>query len=147
MKNVQKTEHGYHEILRRRDDIKLPSNRSFGFTFAAVFFITFFAIGLSSRGWWLWLLALSAAFLLTALAWPNVLTKFNYGWFRFGLLLHGIVNPVVLGLLFAFITPIGIVWRAVKKDPLGLRFDAKAKSYWIDRKPPAPDPKHFPLQF
>ncbi len=55
-------------------------------------------------------------------------------------LIHIIVSPVVLGLLFyGVITPTGLVMRALGKDPLGLAYDREAESYWIKRQPPAPD--------
>ncbi len=64
----------------------------------------------------------------------------NRLWTRFGLLIHAIVSPVVLGLLFyGVITPTGLIMRALGKDPLGLAYEPAAESYWIKRRPPAPE--------
>ncbi|HMB48131.1 MAG TPA: SxtJ family membrane protein, partial [Afifellaceae bacterium] len=69
----------------------------------------------------------------------------NKLWMKFGLLLHNIVNPLVMGLLFFLtITPIALYFRISGKDPLKLRLEPDARSYWIDRDPPGPDPKTMP---
>jgi hypothetical protein len=66
----------------------------------------------------------------------------------FRLLLHRIVSPLVLGVMFfGVVTPMGLVMRALGKDPLRLRFDRDARSYWIDRRPPGPAPDTLNNQF
>jgi hypothetical protein len=37
--------------------------------------------------------------------------------------------------------------RLLGKDPLRLKFDREASSYWIKREPPGPDPDGMPRQF
>jgi hypothetical protein len=37
--------------------------------------------------------------------------------------------------------------RALGKDPLRLRRDPEAKTYWIDREPPGPAPETMTEQF
>ena len=81
----------------------------------------------------------SIIFLLLALLVPKALAPLNWVWTKFGLLLHKIVSPIVLGVLFFLVfTPIGITFRLFGGDPLRLRFDSKAQSYWIARSPPGP---------
>lgn len=137
-----------HEGLSRTDDVKLGSDRQFGFVFAAVFA----AIGLlpllggNSLRWWA--LALAVVFLAITLVHARLLRPFNRVWFRFGLLLHAIVSPVVMGLIFfVAVTPVGLAMRALGKDVLKLRFDADASSYWIERSPPGPAPGSMKNQF
>jgi hypothetical protein len=58
------------------------------------------------------------------------------------------VSPVVLGIMFFLVvTPIGLLMRAFGKDPLRLRFDKSASSYWLDRTPPGPPPESLSDQF
>jgi hypothetical protein len=137
-----------HESFDRKEPVSSSSNRAFGLVFAAVFAI----IGL----WpWLfggqvrvWSVAVGAAFLVGAWLWPAALAPLNRVWTRFGLLLHRVVSPVVLGVMFfVVITPMGLVMRALGKDPLRLRFDRDARSYWIDRQPPGPAPDSLNNQF
>jgi len=67
---------------------------------------------------------------------------------RFGLLLHRIVNPLVMALLFFLVvTPIALLMRLFGKRPLQLDSEADAESYWIPRDPPGPDPETMKQQF
>jgi hypothetical protein len=85
---------------------------------------------------------------LLAWLWPRALHVPNLLWIRIGLLLHKITNPVVTGVLFwGVFTPMGLLMRATGRDPLRLRFDRSAKSYWIDRTPPGPEPKTMINQY
>jgi len=90
----------------------------------------------------------SIIFLLLALLVPKALAPLNWVWTKLGLLLHKIVSPVVLGILFFMVfTPIGITFRLFGGDPLRLRFDSNALSYWIARSPPGPAPDSLKNQF
>jgi hypothetical protein len=122
----------------------LPSNRSFGILFTAVFA----AAGVYGlwRGGILtpWMLALAALTAAVTLARPVWLAPLNRAWMQFGALLHRIVSPVVLGLLyFGMFTPIGWVMRLAGHDAMARRWDPKAASYWIRRAPPGPADDSF----
>jgi hypothetical protein len=137
-----------HESYARDDSAQAGPNRSFGFLFAGIFAL----IGLLPLIFGgvprLWAIVLAGVFLLAALVFPGVLAPLNRLWMRFGLLLHRIVSPVVLGIMFfGVITPIGLVMRLFGKDPLRLRLDKAADSYWIERTPPGPAPETFKDQF
>jgi hypothetical protein len=126
----------------------LPSNRSFGFVFTA-----FFAL-VGAWSWWgggsiyPWSFALALAMLATALVAPQVLTPFNRAWMKLGELLHPIANFIVLGAIFYLIfLPVGLAMRLAGRDALRRRFDRAAKSYWVPREPPGPDPSGLPNQF
>jgi hypothetical protein len=65
-----------------------------------------------------------------------------------GLLMAKVVSPIALGILFYLVfMPVGLVMRLSGKDPLRLKFDPAAKSYWIDREPPGPPPNSMTNQF
>lgn len=137
-----------HEKFGHGDEIKGGSDRSFGIVFAVVFAI----IGLwpvmngGAPRWWG--LAIAAVFLMLALAAPTTLAPLNRLWFKFGLLLAKVVNPVVMGILFFLMfVPAGLVMRLLGKDPLRRRFDPEQKSYWIERHPPGPPPDTMKNQF
>lgn len=128
--------------------IALPSDRSFGLTFAVVFAL----IG----AWALWkssiystvLLAVAAAFLLVALVFPRLLHPLNVVWMRFGMLLNRVVSPIVMGVIFfGMLSPMAAVFRLRGRDVLQRRIDATRASYWIARTPPGPDGSSFPRQF
>ena len=113
--------------------IKLPSNRSFGF----VFFIVFFVIALwpitQGVNLLIWSLEVSLIFLILALLNSKILTPFNIVWMKFGLILGGIMSPVIMGFIFfTVVTPTGLIMKLFKKDLLNLRY-SKKKSYWIEK--------------
>lgn len=124
------------------------SDRSFGWVMAIFFGLVglwpLFA-GHAARGW---ALGLSAGFAVAAVFAPRVLAPLNQAWMHFGLLLHKITNPIILGLAFYIvIAPIGLLMRLTGHDPLRLKRDDQATSYWITRQPPGPPPSSFPRQF
>lgn len=137
-----------HESYQRHEEVRGSSNRSFGIVFAVVFAL----IGLLPLAFGgrvrLWSLGIGGVFLMMALAAPSLLAPLNRGWLRFGLLLHRIVSPLVLGIMFFLvITPIGLLMRALGKDLLRLKFEKGSTSYWIDRVPPGPPPESVKDQF
>ena len=137
-----------HESFQRDDSAASSSNRSFGLVFAAVFAIIALYPLFWLRAPHLWAIIVAAGFLAAALLLPAALGPLNRLWTRFGLLLHKVTSPLVLGLLFfVIITPMGMIMRLLGKDPLRLRRDAQSQSYWIDRKPAGPAPESFVDQF
>jgi len=139
-----------HEDFTRKETVMGSSDRSFGFVMAAFFaLLALFPLlhgPLSSIRWWA--LVVAAAFLALALLWPAPLRPLNRAWLKLGLLLSKIVSPVVMMVLFyATVTPIGVLMRWTGKDPLRLRRDATATSYWIPREPPGPAPDSMKQQF
>ena len=124
---------------RLQSDLQLPSNRSFGALFVVVFSV------IAAYGWWIgrpWFAwpAISALLVLAVtLALPGWLAPFNHLWMKLAQVLHQIVSPVVLGLMFFIVlAPIGIGMRLAGRDALKRAFDPKMKSYWSDRDPPGP---------
>jgi hypothetical protein len=137
-----------HEDSARTHDVKQGSDRAFGLVFTG-----FFALvglwplfkGEEARGW---ALGIALAFLVVALIRPSLLKPLNRLWFLFGLLLHKIVSPLVMGLLFfVTVTPIGLLMRLFGKDPLRLKMEPEAESYWIKREPPGPETGGMKNQF
>jgi hypothetical protein len=139
---------GLHEDLGRHDAPKAGSERGFGIVFAVVFTVIGLWPLLDGAPVRIDALGAAAGFLATGFFAPELLKPLNRVWYRFGLLLHKIVNPLVMGLLFFLtVTPIALIMRAVGKDPLHRKFDGQAKSYWIERDPPGPTPESMRQQF
>jgi hypothetical protein len=137
-----------HENLQRSQHVEGSSDRGFGLVFAAVFAIiaAWPLVHAQAPRWWAFGLALTLA--LIAAARPTVLARANRLWTRFGLFLGNVVGPLAVGVLFyAIVTPLGFVMRLTGKDPLRLRLDAAADSYWIARQPPGPPPDSLTNQF
>ena len=129
----------------------LPSERSFGLLFGAVFVL------LAAYGWFfkswssvveLSLLGLALAFVLLGFVAPKILSPLNWLWFQLGQLLGKIVSPIVLGaIFFLLLTPVSLVTRLFGRDELRLKRKASQTSYWLDRAPPGPAPESFKNQF
>lgn len=137
-----------HENLVPKEFVRASSDRSFGIVFGVVFLIVAVLPLFLSGGIRVWAAIASASFFLVAFVLPKLLAPLNRLWIRFGLLLHHIVSPVVLGILFyLFVTPMSLVMRVMGKDFLRLRFDSASRSYWIERNPPGPRPDSLNNQF
>ena len=148
MASLMKEPLATHERLVRDEEIQGSSNRSFGLLFAVVFAVVGLWPLIHGDAPRLWPLGLALAFLVVASLRPALLSPLNRLWTRFGLLLHRVVNPIIMALLFfSTVTPTGLVMRLLGKDPLRLRFQPEAKSYWIARQPPGPPPEGMKNQF
>jgi hypothetical protein len=124
------------------------SDRTFGLVFTAFFLLVGLAPLLHGRALRPWSVALGLAFLAVALVRPALLAPLNRLWTRFGLLLHRIVNPIVMAVMFfVALTPFAMVLRLMGKDPLRRRREPAASTYWIARTPPGPTPKSMTNQF
>jgi hypothetical protein len=137
-----------HEDFRRKQEGQGGSDRGFGIVFA-IFFTLVGLLPLRQHHplrWWA--LALAGVFLVVALLQPGWLRPLNRVWTTLGLLLGRVVSPVVTGLLFFLVvTPIGLLFRLLKKDPLRLASSSGTETYWIERKPPGPVPDTMRNQF
>jgi len=79
------------------------------------------------------LAVVSVLFLVLAFLCPRILHPANVLWMKFAHLLHRIISPVVLAILFygAF-TPTALWIKLTGKDPLRLSKDPDSDTYWID---------------
>ncbi|MGE0657917.1 MAG: SxtJ family membrane protein [Reyranellaceae bacterium] len=138
----------FHENFQREEEVKGSSNRMFGLVFFVVFaIISLWPVLFGNPLRW-WTAPIAGAFLVVALVKPDWLAPLNRQWTRLGLLMHKVVNPLIMGLLFyVAITPMGLLFRLFGKDLLRLKLDRQAASYWIERKPPGPAPDSMRRQF
>jgi len=137
-----------HEAFERDEEIVAGSDRSFGLVMAGAFSVVTALNAWHAGRIWPWTAGVAAAFLVAALMRPALLNPLNRLWLKFGLLLHRIVNPVIMALVFyGTVLPTGLVLRAMGKDLLRLRREPEADSYWIVRTPPGPAPETMKDQF
>ena len=113
-------------------EVKPPSERATGLVFAAVALIVAVLWRNSSTVLWV-ALGITVMLAIVSLLAPVLLKPLNMLWFRFGLLLHRVVNPIVMFAVFALVfVPAGAIMR-LWHDPLRVRRARDASSYWIDR--------------
>lgn len=137
-----------HERVNATDVVRGSSDRAFGFVFTVVFSVVGLLPLLNGEPVHGWSLALGAAFFAVAALRPSLLAPLNRAWTWLGLLLHRLMNPIVMGVIFyGVVTPIGLLLRLSGKDLLCRRFDRGASTYWIERRPPGPEPRTMRRQF
>ena len=134
--------------MKSFENIKLPTNRKFGFFFTSVFALLnlyFLFVGLNSIAYVMF--AITMFFLLTTLIKPDTLLPLNKLWMQLGLLLGMIINPIVLGIIFfGLFTPISLLMKVLGRDELRLKL-FKRQSHWKMRNKNNVQPNTFNDQF
>ena len=140
--------HSTHESFSRDEPVVAGSDRSFGFVITVAFAVLTLLNAWRGGHIWPWTGGLAVLFLAAALLYPSALNPLNRVWLKFGLFLHKVVNPIVMGLLFfGTVLPTGLVMRVMGKDLLRLKRQPDADSYWIVRQPPGPAAETMKDQF
>ena len=139
---------GTHEDFSRRHEAKKSSDKSFGMVFVLVFAIMALLPMRHHHPIRWWAAGLSAGFAILTLAAPSLLGPLNHLWTRLGMALNTLMSPLIIGLLFFVVfTPIALIMRLFGTDTLGLRYEPKRASYWLDKNPPGPAPETMANQF
>lgn len=134
--------------LHGHSRIEVGSTRSFGIVFAIVFGLIGLYPLLGGSPVRLWALLVGGVFLFFAFFFSDVLQPLNRLWFRFGMLLARVINPIVMLIIYlATIVPFGLGARLFGKDLLRLKFEPARSSYWELRDPPGPEPESLKNQF
>jgi ABC-type uncharacterized transport system permease subunit len=69
------------------------------------------------------------------------------GWLYAAFPIGYVVSHVIMGVIyFGVVTPVGLIMRALGKDPMTRTYDKAAKSYWIPHATDR-DPKRYFKQF
>ena len=140
-----------HEDVRRQEEVKGGSDRGFGLTVGGMLLLIAAVRTWLHAGYGALEPVLAAAGLglvVLALARAQSLAGLNRAWTQLGVVLFKEVNPAVLGLIYlTTIVPIGLLMRALGHDPLRLKGEPEAASYWVQREPPGPAPATMTQQF
>ena len=119
----------------KNQNIKLPSNRSFGI----VFFIFFLIIALwplkSGLDIRIMPLIISIIFLILGLFNSNLLKPLNFLWMKFGLMLGKFISPIIMALIYYLtVVPTGLIFKILNKNLFIIKKKNSQKSYWINKK-------------
>ena len=97
---------------------------------------------------WMFFLGGSVFFILTGLWVYRILKPIYVGWMTFAFALGWVNTRIILGLVFYLVfAPAGLILRLLGKDPLGLRADRQAGTYWVKRKPQDVSKKRYEQLF
>ncbi|OSM00092.1 hypothetical protein [Magnetofaba australis] len=129
--------------------VKTSSDRSFGMVFTAVF-------GLIGAWPWLfgggkpliWAWIVSGLFFAAAIILPKILAPLNAVWTRLGLMMHKIMTPLIMSVLFFVVfTPMAFLLRLFKVKLIPLKYEPNESTYWIERDPHGPERASMKHQF
>jgi hypothetical protein len=131
------------------DIVARPSPSGFVKVFSVVFFIYAMAPLLLRREhvriWPLLVIATLWLLFFVRRTWIQFLAD---QWQRFGLVIHRITQPVILGLaFFLVITPMALLLRLRGKHLLATKWQKEKATYWIERAPAGPAPESLRQQF
>lgn len=130
------------------DDVKMASEKSFGFIFSAIFLIIGVVPLLSGGVPYILPLTISFVLLIITIISPTRLRLLNKVWFHIGILLHNVISPIMLCIIFLFgVVPTALVIKFLRKDPLQLRANDAKKTYWIFRDSESQTPEKLKKQF
>jgi hypothetical protein len=114
--------------------------RRFGLTMAIAVAVIFGALlpFLFDRAIPYWPFLLAGALLAWSVAVPQTLNLIYRPWMRLGLIMNRITSPIIMGVVFfLIITPVSLLMKLIRRDPLARGFDQSLKSYRKEsRKPP-----------
>ncbi|MEE9587721.1 MAG: hypothetical protein V3V97_06850 [Hyphomicrobiaceae bacterium] len=135
----------FHENYAQ-SDVALPSDRSTGIVFAVVAVIIAILLRHNMTAF-ASLMAVAAILLAVSFVASALLRPLNIVWFKLGLLLHKIISPLIMVLVFMIaIVPFGLVMQIVR-DPLRRKRQPQLASYWVDREPELSDRQDMANQF
>lgn len=84
-------------------------------------------------GYLLWVIGM--VILSLGLLKPRVLGPIHKGWVNISFVMGFFMTHLILALVYYLIfTPMALVMRALGKDPLRLKHNGNAQSYWIERR-------------
>jgi hypothetical protein len=138
----------HEDFSRPGQSVNPSSDRTFGLVISAFFLVAGVWPLVHGRPVRFWMVAVSGAFLVSALIYAQLLHPLNRAWTALAILMHRLISPVALGVLFyVVVTPIALCMRWFKRDALHLRADPSAATYWVPREPPGPTPESMLHQF
>ncbi len=78
--------------------------------------------------------AVGVILLLLGLIKPVLLGPIQRAWMRAALFIGFFMTHLILALMYYLVfTPVGLVMKALGRDPLRLKFNKNAESYWVKR--------------
>jgi len=108
------------------------TDKTFGLFFALFFLLISIWPFFHGNDLRIWLALFAVSLAIIAFIAPRLLSPFNMIWTQFGLFLHRVMSPLILGLIY-LITVVPVSWalKISGKDPLRLKIEPENASYWI----------------
>ena len=114
---------------------KGSTEKSFGYVFSIFFLLLGIYFLYFKNTFLIWTFLLSFIFLSLALFFPKILILPNKIWLKFGAILHFIISPIIMLVIFIItFFPIGFLIKLLNIDLINLRINKNYKTYWKQRK-------------
>lgn len=122
--------------------------RRFGLTVGIAFCVLAALLFWKERASWPVFASLGGLLLILAGLAPTVLRPVERVWMKAAGAMGWVMTRVILGIIFLILfTPAGLIIRLLRKDPLNLRFQNEAASYWHKREPRDSTPERMERMF
>lgn len=120
-----------------KTNLTKKQNRSFGIVLLIFIALSYFLIDNVNFYVEIFLLILSFFIVIISIYLPNLFSKPNYLWLKFGIILGNITSFIVLSVIFLLIfTPVGFLLRISNVISIKCKYNPETKSYWENRKEP-----------
>jgi hypothetical protein len=127
------------QALRAKPWKSTAELRKFGLVMAAPLAVIGALLVWKGRPTATYVFALAALFALLGMAAPRLLAPVERAWMALAAVLATVMTHVVLTLTFALlITPMGLVMRLLRKDPLQRKRDPERSTFWVPVEPDGP---------
>ena len=108
--------------------------KKFGITMGIILSIIGFFLLWKKNNNYNYILFLAAAFFITGLILPSILSPIYKAWMALAVVMNFIMTRVIMAVIFYLIvTPTGLIAFLTGKKFLDMKIDKNAKSYWITR--------------
>jgi hypothetical protein len=113
---------------------KIHSEKSFGLLMSAIISMAGTYVYFTHNQLIIEIFVIAIVLILISFFSPKFLSIPNYLWYKFGRLLHLIISPIVILIIFTFIIiPTGLCFKLFSYNPLNKKISSKDASYWVDR--------------
>ena len=120
-------------------DNKQRQIRRFGITIGAVLTAIGGILLWYGKPSWPYIFALAGLFIICGLLFPRLLWPIEWFWMRLSGIIGIVMTHLILTLVYYLaITPTGLLRQIFGKDPLKMKLDKGAASYWIPVDPDGP---------
>ncbi|MFH1503853.1 MAG: SxtJ family membrane protein [Candidatus Omnitrophota bacterium] len=122
--------------------------KEFGLTVGVVLGLLGLLFLWRGKGFYLYFLSISVFLILSGLIKPMLLKPIQKVWMGFAVVMGWFMSRVILVVLFFLVVaPIGIVFKLLRKDLLGVKIDKEVESYWVEKEDTVQDKSNYERQF
>lgn len=114
--------------------------RQFSWLVGGIFLLLGVAGWYFGKGWFEVPLWIGGPLVVLGTVVPVVVKPFYYAWMALAVVLGFVMTRVILTIFFLVVlTPVGLLFKLMGRDPLHRKMDKSASTYWIEKSYPIAD--------